>query len=56
MRSKTGGGNGLGTRLVVYLRFFSKAARQNPERKAWVRGYSGGEAACPRYQVAAKMA
>ena len=23
----------------LYLRFFSKAARQNPERKAWVRGY-----------------
>ena len=22
----------------LYLRFFSKAARQNPERKAWVRG------------------
>ena len=25
--------------FVSQLRFFSKAARQNPERKAWVRGY-----------------
>ena len=24
----------------LYLRFFSKATRQNPERKAWVRGYT----------------
>ena len=25
--------------FVSLLRFFSKAARQNPERRAWVRGY-----------------